>query len=63
MSGHSISVYADTSASHEYLCTPLTYNRTGQLAQYFLPEVMRGQLNVTNADEYESKYQWATSLS
>ena len=46
-----------------YMLKPLTYNRTGQLGQYFLPEVVRGQLNVTNADEYESKYQWATSLS
>ena len=33
---------------------PLTYNRAGLLDQYFLPdhEVMRGQLNVTNTDEY-----------
>ena len=30
---------------------PLTYNRSGLLDQYFLPEVMRGQLNVTNTDE------------
>ena len=30
----------------------LTYNRTGLLDQYFLPEVMRGQLNVTNTDEF-----------
>ena len=29
----------------------LTYNRTELLDQYFLPEVMRGQLNITNTDE------------
>ena len=29
----------------------LAYNRSGLLDQYFLPEVMRGQLNVTNTDE------------
>ena len=31
---------------------PLTYNRSGLLAQYFLPEFMHGQLNVTNSDEF-----------
>ena len=31
---------------------PLTNNRTGLLDEYFLPEVMCGQLNVTNTDEY-----------
>ena len=30
----------------------LTCNRTGLLDQYFLPEVVRGQLNVTNTDEF-----------
>ena len=31
---------------------PLTYDRTGLLGQYFLAEVMRGLLNVTNTDEF-----------
>ena len=33
-------------------CQSLTYNRSGLLDQHFLPEVMRGQLNVTNTDEF-----------
>ena len=31
MGGRSVSVHTETSALHEYLCTPLTYNRAGLL--------------------------------
>ena len=36
----------------------LTYNWSGLLDQYFLPEVMRGQLNIMNTDEYWRIWEW-----